>query len=159
VDPLGEEQAAMTPTLIGRIQTRWFLVLLIGVPWTFLIGPLLAGMMDDPDASTSDVYRLAFGALVLVAVVGVVWELIYHGLQQYRWEKDWPTLFGLIQGVPEGVLIAVLLDAGLPWDVGSVPLGAYTIHFGTSWVLIWLFANGPMRVLFVRWRFRGGRLL
>lgn len=149
----------MTPTILGRIQTRIFLVATVGVLWTLLIGPALAGMMSDPDATTGDVYRLAFGALVLVAVVGIAWELLYHALQQYRWEKDWPTLFGLVTGVPEGIVVALLLGAGLPWDVGDVPVGAYITHFATTWILIWLVANGPMRVLFIRWRFRGGRLL
>lgn len=148
----------MTPTIIGRIQTRLFLVATVGVIWTLLIGPLLTGLAPD-GTTTSDVYRLAFGALVLVAVVGIVWEFLYHGMQQYRWEKDWPTLFGLITGLPEGIVVALLLSGGLPWDVGDIPGTAYTVHFATTWVVIWLVANGPMRVLFVRWRFRGGQLL
>ncbi len=147
----------MTPTIIGRIQTRLFLLGTVGVLWTLLIGPFLTTLVDD--STLGDIYRLAFGALVLVGLVGIVWELIYHGIQQYRWEKDWPTLFGLIQGIPEGVVVAVLLGAGLPWDVGDVPTGAFTVHFITTWVLVWLAANGPMRVIFIRWRFRGGRLL
>ena len=48
--------------------------------------------------------------------------------------------------------------------VGAVrdpgPDGAsFVIHFATTWVLVWLFVNGPMRVPFIRWRFRGGRLV
>lgn len=149
----------MTPTLYGRIQTRLVLLATVGVLWTLLIGPLLVGIMSDDDAGLGDVYRLAFGALVLVAVVGIVWELIYHGLQQYRWEKDWPTLFGLVLGLPEGIVTLLLLSAGLPWDVGDVPVGAYVVHFATTWIIVWLFANGPMRVVALRWRYDGGRLL
>ncbi len=148
----------MTPTLSGRIQTRLVLLTSLGVLWTVLIGPLLVGIMGDDAATLGDVYRLAFGALVLVAVVGVAWELIYHGLQQYRWEKDWPTLFGLIEGLPEGIVVLLLLRAGLPWDVGDVPVGAYIVHFATTWIVVWLFANGPMRVINLRWRYRGGQL-
>lgn len=148
----------MTPTLSGRIQTRLVLLTSLGVLWTVLIGPLLVGIMGDDAATLGDVYRLAFGALVLVAVVGVAWELIYHGLQQYRWEKDWPTLFGLIEGLPEGIVVLLLLRAGLPWDVGDVPVGAYIVHFATTWIVVWLFANGPMRVVNLRWRYRGGQL-
>ena len=119
---------------------------------------LAVGLMDD-ESGVNDVYRLAFGALVLVAVVGVAWELVYHGLQQFRWEKDWPTLFGLVTGIPEAIVVWSLLSAGIPWDVGDVPVGAFTVHFATTWLLIWLLANGPMRVLFLRWRFEGGELL
>ena len=39
---------------------------------------------------------------LIVVVLGVGWELVYHLLMQFRWEKDWPTLFGLLVGVPEG---------------------------------------------------------
>ena len=147
----------MTPTLLGRIQTRLFLLATVGVVWTLIIGPFLKLFMDE--STLGDVYRLAFGALVLVAVVGIGWELLYHGLQQFRWEKDWPTLFGLLTGINEGIVVALLLGAGLPWDVGEVPMTAFTIHFATTWILVWLVANGPMRVVSLRWRFRGGRLL
>ena len=147
----------MTPTLFGRMQTRVFLVATIGVVWTLLIGPLLVPLTDN--ASLGDVYRLAFGALVLVAVVGILWEVLYHGLQQFRWEKDWPTLFGLITGLPEGVVVYALLSRDLPWSVGEIPVGAFIAHFASTWIVVWLTANGPMRVVFIRWRFRGGRLL
>ena len=30
-------------------------------------------------------------------------RFVYHLLQQFRWEKDWPTLFALLVGVPEGL--------------------------------------------------------
>ena len=149
----------MTPTLIGRIQTRIALLATVGVVWTLLIGPLLVGIMSDDDATLGDVYRLAFAALFVVGVVGIAWEFLYHGLQQYRWEKDWPTLFGLLQGVPEAVTTLLILSAGLPWDVGDVPVGAYVIHFATTWIVVWLVANGPMRVIVPRWRYDGGRLL
>lgn len=148
----------MTPTLIGRIQTRLFLVAIVGVIWTILIAPLLGGLISGP-VSLGDVYRLAFGALVLVALVGVGWELLYHGMQQFRWEKDWPTLFGLVTGVPEGIVVYFLLSAAVPWDVGEIPVTAFLVHFVTTWLLIWLVANGPMRVVLIRWRFRGGRIL
>lgn len=148
----------MTPTLFGRIQTRIFLLATVGVVWTLIIGPFLTLLVDGAD--TGDIYRLAFGALVDVAVVGIVWEFIYHGLQQFRWEKDWPTLFGLLNGINEGIVVALLLKADLPWDVGGdIPVGAFTVHFATTWILVWLVANGPMRVLSLRWRFRGGRLI
>lgn len=154
---LDEEQGTVTSTLFGRIQTRLFLVVTVGVVWTLLIGPMLTVFVDD--ASVGDIYRLAFGALVLVAVVGIAWELVYHGLQQFRWEKDWPTLFGLLTAVNEGIVVALLLSAGIPWDVGGVPWLAFTIHFATTWIVIWLVANGPMRIVSLRWRFRGGRLV
>lgn len=146
----------MTPTLIGRIQTRIFLVVVIGTVWTLLIGPFLP---RPPGAGLGDVYDGAFAALAAVLIAGVVWELLYHGLQQLRWEKDWPTLFGLVTGVNEGIVAYVLIRRGFPYDAGDIPGLTFAMHFATTWIVLWLWVNGPMRVLFVHWRFRGGRLL
>ena len=145
----------MVPTLIGRIQTRIFLLAVVGGLITLIIVPLLPG-----DAPLGDKYRDGFLVLLSVAVVGVLWELLYHLLMQWRWEKDWPTLFGLAEGVPEGVLIWILLSAGaIPGIVGTVGGVAFLIQFILVWLGVWLVANGPMRVPFIRWRFRGGRIV
>lgn len=145
----------MVPTLIGRIQTRIFLLAVVGGLITLIIVPLLPG-----DAPLGDKYRDGFLVLLSVAVVGVLWELLYHLLMQWRWEKDWPTLFGLAEGIPEGVLIWILLSAGaIPGIVGTVGGVAFLIQFILVWLGVWLVANGPMRVPFIRWRFRGGRIV
>ena len=71
-----------------------------------------------------------------------------------------PTLFGLVTAIPEGVLVWLLLRAGLiPGISGTVPVAAFVIDFGLVWLAVWLVANGPMRVPFIRWRFHGGRLV
>ena len=140
----------MVPTLWGRIQTRIFLLATVGVVVTALITPVLP--VDGPLAER---YRTTFLVLATVAVLGVGWEFVYHFLMQFRWEKDWPSMFGLLTLVPEGVLVWVLVPRiGL-----TPPLLAFAIHFVTVWLCVWLVANGPMRVPFVRWRFRGGRLV
>jgi hypothetical protein len=142
------------PTLNGRIQTRIFLLAVVGSLWTLIITPIL-----PIDAPLSTAYRTTFTILLVVLVLGIVWEFIYHGIQQFRWEKDWPTLFGLLLGIPEGILVFVLLRAGIPWDVGEVPVSLFVTHFATTWILVWLVANGPARVPLSHWRFRGGRVL
>ena len=144
----------MVPTLTGRIQTRIFLLAVVGGLITLIIVPFLRG-----SAPLGDKYRDGFLVLFSVAVVGVLWELLYHLLMQWRWEKDWPTLFGLVEGVPEGVLIWILLSAGaIPGIAGSVGGVAFLIQFILVWLGVWLVANGPMRVPFIRWRFHGGRI-
>jgi len=141
--------------LTGRIQTRIFLLAVVGGLITLIIVPVLPG-----SAPLGDKYRNAFLVLLSVAVLGVLWELLYHLLMQWRWEKDWPTLFGLVEGIPEGVLIWVLLGAGaIPGIVGHVSGADFLIQFILVWLGVWLAANGPMRVPFIRWRFRGGRLV
>ena len=145
----------MVPTLTGRIQTRIFLLAVVGGLITLIIVPVLPG-----SAPLGDKYRNAYLVLLSVAVLGVLWELLSHFLMQWRWEKDWPTLFGLVEGIPEGVLIWVLLGAGaIPGIVGKVSGADFLIQFILVWLGVWLAANGPMRVPFIRWRFRGGRLV
>lgn len=141
----------MTPTFIGRIQTRLLLLFTVGVVWTILVSPILpAG-----GAPLGEVYSLTFRALFIVAILGVViWEPLYHGLQQLRWEKDWPTGVGLVTGLNEGLLTYAVLASGM-----DVPGGAFFLHFATTWLIVWATANGPLRIALVRWRYRGGRVV
>jgi hypothetical protein len=145
----------VVPTLWGRIQTRLLMLATVGVVITLLIVPLLPGSFGP----LSDRYVNALLVIAAVAVLGVVWELIYHFLMQFRWEKDWPTLFGLLTLVPEGLVLYFLLRSGAVDFIDPVPPAAFWTHFTVVWVCIWLVTNGPMRVPFIRWRFRGGRVL
>jgi hypothetical protein len=139
------------PTLHGRIQTRIIVLAVVGSLVTLVVTPLLPGEIP---------YVATFAILGTVIVLGVVWEVLYHGLQQFRWEKDWPTLFGLATMVNEGVLVWLLVVAGWVPGVDPAPsVAAFLIAFVAVWVVAWLTVNGPTRVPFIRWRFRGGRFL
>jgi hypothetical protein len=145
----------MLPTLIGRIQSRVVLLLVFGGLVTTLIAPLL-----PVDASIGLKYANAYLVLVTVTVLGVLWEFVYHFIMQFRWEKDWPTLFGLVTLVPEGLLVWGLGKAGaIPFYTGSFSSLAFWIHFVIVWLVVWIIANGPLRVPLIRWRFRGGRFV
>jgi hypothetical protein len=143
----------VVPTLAGRVQTRLFLLATVGVVLTVLIVPVL-----PTAASTGAAYRGAIGVLAAVAVLGVGWELVYHGLQQFRWEKDWPTGLGLVTGVNEGLAAWLAARGGAVPGAGGVTAWPFAVHFGIVWLGVWLWANGPMRVVLPRWRFQGGRL-
>ena len=144
----------MLPTLNGRIQTRIFLLATVGALWTLIITPVL-----PTGAPLGESYKTTFTVLGLIAVLGILWEFLYHGIQQFRWEKDWPTIFGLLTGINEGLLVWFLIAGGvIPW-IDSLPGPAYVIDFATTWFLVWLVANGPMRVPFLHWRINGGRLI
>ncbi len=144
----------MLPTLNGRIQTRIFMLATIGVFWTLVLTPVLP---DDPP------YRVTFVLLGVVAVLGVLWELLYHLLMQWRWEKDWPTFFGFITFINEGALIVLLLKLNLVpflgFDSEYLPLAPFFIQFLVIWMAVFLFVNGPMRIFNVHWRFFGGRIV
>jgi len=149
---VGLGPVTVTSTLFGRIQTRLFVVFTVGLLWTLIVTPFLS-LPDD------DRYKVTLTTLGWVAGLGVViWEPIWHLLQQFRWEKDWPAMFLLLQAVPEAVLVRVVLDRTLTAS-GPVGVGTYALHFATTWLAIFLFLQGPMRVPFLRWRFRGGRIL
>jgi hypothetical protein len=144
----------MLPTLNGRLQTRIFMLVVFGGLITLVLTPVLPG---DPD------YRTTYLILAAVLVLGVLWELVYHAIQQLRWEKDWPTMFGLITALNEGALVWLLLDLelvpGIDYPYDGVPFWAFFIDFSVIWLVIWIWTNGPMRVPFIRWRFFGGRII
>ena len=145
----------MVPTMFGRMQTRVFLLAVVGGLVTLVLTPALP--LPGP---IGDRYRMTFVVLATVAVLGLLWEVVYHVLMQWRWEKDWPTLFALLTFVPEGVLVWSLLRAGaVPGIDRAPPFAAFLIHFLVVWLVVWLVAQGPMRVPFIRWRFHGGRIL
>lgn len=144
----------MTPVLFGRIQTRWFLLFTVGLGWTIVFTPFLT--LFAGGATLGQLYQVTLLALVVTAVIGLVTECIYHFLQQFRWEKDWPAIFILLEGIPEGFIVFFVLQQLLSFNV---PPLAFVIDFATTWVVVFLAAHGPMRVPFLRWRYRGGRIV
>lgn len=149
----------MTPTLDGRIQSRIWLMIVIGGLWTLLIGLPIAALYGGGLGAT---YRVLFIVLLLVLILGILWEFVYHAIMLRRWEKDWPTLYGFLTLFNEGIVVYLLLrflGDSIPGLDGTPPLGAFLLHFLTTWIVVWLWANGPMRVLFIRWRYNGGRIV
>ncbi|HEY1575388.1 MAG TPA: hypothetical protein VGG05_28955 [Pseudonocardiaceae bacterium] len=150
----------MTQVLAGRLQTRLFVVATVGVLWTVMLTPLLP---VPPGTGIGTTYHMTFENLGLMAGLGLLWELVYHLLQQIRWDKDWPTLLGLLTVVNEAIALW-FLDHWLHLLPGTVGLAApllpaFAIHIVTAWLVMWLFLQGPIRVLHFRWRFEGGRVL
>jgi hypothetical protein len=144
----------MVPTLAGRIESRIFLLGTVGVIVTALITPLLP--LPGP---LSAAYKTVYIVLATMLVLGIAWEFLYHVLMQWRWEKDWPSLFALVTVVPEGILAWILLATQSVPGIKSLPLSAFLIEFLVVWVCVWLVGQGPMRVPFIRWRFHGGRVI
>jgi hypothetical protein len=144
----------MVPTLLGRCQTRVLVPAVIGSLWLLVLSPFL-----PQSGSIIDKYQASFLVLGLVIGLGLLWELAYHALQQFRWEKDWPILFGLITGLPEGFTVWLALRLVIPSSVVRPTGLSFAIAFATVWLVIWLWANGPMRAVFIHWRFNGGRLI
>jgi hypothetical protein len=144
----------MVPTLPGRLQTRIASLAVVGSLWLLIITPVL-----PQRAQLGAMYEASFLVLGVVIASGLIWEFVYHGLQQFRWEKDWPALFGLVTGLPEGVVAWLVLRWVIPTAVATPNRISYLIAFSSVWLVVWMWVYGPMRVVFVRWRFRGGRIV
>jgi hypothetical protein len=136
----------VTPTLVGRWQTRLLLLatigLLVSVPFAIIAG--------------SPVFFVVVG---YVALFGLAWDALYSLLQALRWERDWPPAFAVVAGVAEAVLIFVLATTiGLPGLPADLSAGLFAFHYTVVWLAVFFFAQGPMRALFPWWRFHGGRV-
>ena len=105
----------------------------------------------------------SFGAMAgkLNVGFGVGWDILYIALQQLRWDRDWPAAFQVANGVIEGILVySVITTTGLPGiESGSATPELFTAHYGLVWLTTFVWTQGPMRVLFPRWRFFGGRIV
>ncbi|MGQ4645792.1 hypothetical protein [Lyngbya aestuarii] len=141
----------MTPTLFGRWQTRLFLLATVGVLITL---PFYLGLVG-----------LSLGAgyfyiLGYFALFGLVWDIVYIYLQKFRWDRDWPGTLQLFAGIWEAVFIVCNLKIwGLPGVPRDLPVIWFVIHYSLVWLGVYLASQTLMRILFPRWRFRGGRLL
>jgi hypothetical protein len=140
----------MTPTLRGRWQTRVLLLGTVGLVVSFIVG-LALGDLLTPLALLGYVLLLGFG-----------WDILYHYLQSWRWDRDWPPAFQLAGAMGEGLLIWGLVQisrvvaANLPGVAETLTTPQFVVHYGTVWFMMFLGTQGPLRVLFPRWRYRGG---
>lgn len=144
----------MTLTLRGRMQTRAVLTGCVGLP-AALLAALLAAlpMRDGSGAEPTPIVA----TLALMTVLGMGWECLYHGLQQRRADRDWPSLAALLAVLVEIGPLA-LAAAALPDGARPGSGAAFVVPVLGAWSAAWLVAQGPLRVVVPRWRFSGGRL-
>jgi hypothetical protein len=140
----------MTPTLLGRWQTRLFLLMVVGLPMTL---PIATGWLGT---TIGWHYFLIIG---YVAVLGIGWDFLYHYLQSWRWDRDWPGAFHLLAGIWEGLVIATLAATiGLPGVPRPPVWSDYVTHYSLVWVTTYIGSQTLMRILFPHWRFWGGQI-
>lgn len=131
----------MIPSLTGRLQTRVAMMVTIGLIWSAIVAIF-----------SSASFASLVTVLVLATVLGLGWEYLYHRYSQTRWDRDFPSGLFLVMGFVE--LIPVLAIT----STLDMPVSVVAIHFLGIWLLVWLFLQGPIRVVVPRWRFRHGRL-
>ncbi|MBW4575562.1 MAG: hypothetical protein KME08_09800 [Aphanothece sp. CMT-3BRIN-NPC111] len=144
----------MTPTLLGRWQTRLLLLATVGVLVTL---PFAMGIIG-PGASS-----IYFWILGYVAVFGLGWDILYQYIQKFRWDYDWPGVLQLLAGIWELVFVAcgTKLFGFLPIPVPKeeLALGWLVVHYSLVWLAVYIASQSLMRILFPRSRFRGGQWL
>lgn len=139
----------MTPTLLGRWETRLLLLATVGVVITLIIGLIIHNIATP------------FLLLGYVFFFGLAWDAIYQVIITFRWDRDWPTSFQVLAGIVEGALVWLLITyVGLPGIAArSVPFAVFIGMYASIWLLTFIIAQGPLRLFFVRWRYQGGEWL
>ncbi|MGK7909549.1 MAG: hypothetical protein AB4040_20255 [Synechococcus sp.] len=118
----------MTPTLLGRWQTR---VLLFGT---------IGALVSIPFGAT------ALEILLYALILGLFWDVLYTWIQKFRWDRDWPAALQLAAGIWEGLVLWTLFFGFFSW-----------VHYSLVWLGVFIGSQSLMRLMFPRWRFRGGR--
>ncbi|PSB00725.1 hypothetical protein [Merismopedia glauca] len=149
----------MTPTLFGRWQTRLLLLATVGVlitlPFFFqIIGP----QFNRPEQA-----YIYFWILGYVAFFGLIWDVIYHKIQGFRWDSDWPGALQLIAGIWEFVFVVcgtkIFGFLPIPLPKEELPPEWLSIHYWSVWIAVYIVSQSIMRIIFIRWRFKGGQWL
>jgi hypothetical protein len=140
----------MTPTLIGRWQTRILLLTLVGFPITL---PFTLGILG-PGANS--VFSLI---LLYILLFGLLWDVMYDFVQQFRWDRDWPGALQLLAGIGEAVFLgAISKSISLPGLVPEdISLKWFAVHYSCVWLGVYIASQSLTRIVFPRWRFRGGK--
>jgi len=149
----------MTPVLLGRWETRLFLL------GTF--GALVTAIFYFTHDGGSGFWRVLFW----IAAFGLAWDVLYIALQQFKWDRDWPPVFQWAAGAWEGIFLYFFirwigLDIGV--DDLNIPKGAlngdvltdrFIPHYTAVFVVTWVWSQTLMRALFPMWKFHGGRIV
>ncbi|TBR59867.1 hypothetical protein BLD44_014600 [Mastigocladus laminosus UU774] len=144
----------MTPTLLGRWQTRLLLLATVGI---FVSIPFALGLVASPPGI---VY---FWIIIYVAIFGIVWDIVYDQIQKKRWDRDWPALYQVLAGIWEFIFIlcGIKVFGFLPVLIPKERLSPFWIfaHYSVVWLAVFIASQSLMRIIFPRWRFRGGEWL
>lgn len=143
----------MTLTLRGRLETRLLLGMFIGLPCGVCVACAWRWGTEPAKAASP----ACFAVLVMI-VLGLCWEPVYHAISTARPDQDWPALFALCAIAIEAVPLWFVLH-GLGWNGGGEPLGCFLASVGAAGAAMWLVAQGPLRVLLLRWRLTGGQCI
>jgi hypothetical protein len=144
----------MTPTLLGRWQTRILLLFTVGVIVSL---PFAFGIIGGSPGN------IFFWILTYVATFGLIWDVFYDQIQKYRWDRDWPAVYQFLAGIWEFIFIlcGIKLFGFLPIPIPKEEIKPELVfvHYTVVWLAVFITSQSLMRIVFIRWRFRGGQWL
>lgn len=142
----------MTPTLLGRWQTRILLYLVFGLPITLIYAFFLS------DSLLPLVEPFVF--ITALLILGLILDFPYIQIQRFRWDNDWPFAFQLFFSILEFFITFGLMQLGL-FDFlldFRIPFSTALIHFTLVLIPSFLALLGGMQLFLIRWRFKGGEI-
>lgn len=144
----------MTPTLFGRWQTRTFLLLVVGGIVTLIYW----GLLRQVGVIASDNYTF-FVVLIVLTLIGYIWDILYHEITKLRWDQDWPAVYQFLAGIWEYIVIWAILSTGvIPFTVSAPGTGwLFHTHYWIVFLITYFVSQSLLRLLDPRWRFRGGQ--
>lgn len=160
----------MIPTLLGRWHTRIILFLFVGLPISAGYAVWLSGLAVVVNR-TFPAYIRSLGGVIydvrplqvlcLLLIVGVALDVVYIGLQKFRWERDWPFIFQFFVSIMEFFIVLGMIKADvLPFMpagwLRADEYGYFFLHFGLVFVPSFLALLGFIQIFMIRWRFKGG---
>ena len=134
----------MLPTLGGRIQSRIFFLATIGAFWSrFDHRPRCCLRHRRRRRSGRPATRTPSSCSLPSRARRRCGSCVYHFLMQWRWEKDWPTFFGLMTFLNEGILVYLLARPRLRGAIARhrrrpVPFWFFWLAFLVVWMAVWI---------------------
>ncbi len=135
----------MTPTLLGRWQTRVILMSTVGV-FISLFFALPAGRF----------FLTPFIILALATCFGLGWDVLYTWLQKLRWDRDWPPIFFVFGGIVEAIFLWTFIEIiPIPGVDPRLSIFQFVLHYSVVWLTAFALMLGPLRTMLLHWRFQG----
>ncbi|MGI9477227.1 MAG: hypothetical protein ACR2PI_11030 [Hyphomicrobiaceae bacterium] len=144
----------MTPTLLGRWQTRFLLYAIIAIPVTLAFSYALIGRLWPPSLPP-------FVFVTAIMVVGFVLDIAYVQIQRFRWDNDWPFAFQFFFSILEFLIAYGLMSLGWFDHLTSgvrIEFTTAALHFTLVFVPSFLALLGGIQIFLTDWRFKGGEI-
>lgn len=150
----------MTPTLLGRWQTRLLLFVFIGLPVTFLYGLYRQNWPWPPPTELDSIFVQSFVFITLLTLLGLVMDVLYMQIQRFHWDQDWPFAYQFFFSIVEFVILYLAIEFDLLeyFFTPKPPFWGAVCHFTLVFVPSFLALLGGVQIFLVRWRFKGGEL-